>query len=115
MTIHEKPAGLRARPMEAELEETLRRYPGVARARVLRDADGQLVAHVLPWGTHSVTADPGILAELAGSAVRPLSSPSARGESRSRSARGELPSPESSCRRTWPHGCAPSPAPMRSP
>lgn len=66
MTIHEKFASLRARPVEAELEETLRRYPGVARARVLRDADGQLVAHVLPWGTHSVTADPGILAELAG-------------------------------------------------
>jgi FkbM family methyltransferase len=66
MTIHEKSASLRARPVEAEIEETLRRYPGVARARVLRDADGQLVAHVLPWGTHSVTADPGILAELAG-------------------------------------------------
>jgi FkbM family methyltransferase len=51
--------------VEAEIEETLRRYPGVARARVLRDDDGRLVAHVLPWGTHSVTADPGILAELA--------------------------------------------------
>jgi FkbM family methyltransferase len=66
MTIHEKSASLRARPVEAEIEETLRRYPGVARARVLRDADGRLVAHVLPWGLHSVTADPGILDELAG-------------------------------------------------
>lgn len=49
-----------------EIERTLRRYPGIARARVLRDAGGRLVAQVLPWGTHSVTADQGVLAELAG-------------------------------------------------
>jgi FkbM family methyltransferase len=52
--------------IEAEVEATLRRYPGIARARVLRDADGRVVAHVLPWGTYSVTADTGVLAELAG-------------------------------------------------
>jgi FkbM family methyltransferase len=66
MTIPEKSVDLPPRPVEAEIENTLRRYPGIARARVLRDADGHLAAHVLPWGTHSVTADPGILAELAG-------------------------------------------------
>ncbi|MFI0482838.1 FkbM family methyltransferase [Actinomadura sp. 9N215] len=48
-----------------EIERTLRRYPGVARARVFRDAGGELVAQVLPWGTHAVTADQGVLAELA--------------------------------------------------
>ncbi|MEU5880004.1 FkbM family methyltransferase [Spirillospora sp. NPDC047279] len=48
-----------------EIESTLRRYPGIARARVLRDADDRLVAEVLPWGTLSVTADSGVLAELA--------------------------------------------------
>lgn len=53
------------RAAEAEIEGTLRRYPGIARARVRRDADGRLVAQVLPWGTHSVTADAGILADLA--------------------------------------------------
>jgi FkbM family methyltransferase len=51
--------------IENEIEEALRRYPGIARARVLRDADSRLVAQVLPWGTHSVTADTGVLAELA--------------------------------------------------
>src|SRR5580658_7573238 len=65
MTIPEKAVSLPPGAVEAEIEGTLRRYPGVARARVLRDDDGQLVAYVLPWGTHSVTADPGILAELA--------------------------------------------------
>jgi FkbM family methyltransferase len=54
------------RQVELEIEEALRRYPGIARTRVVRDADGRLVAHVLPWGTHSVTADTGVLAELAG-------------------------------------------------
>jgi FkbM family methyltransferase len=53
------------RPVEAEIEETLRRYPGVARARVLRDGDGLLVAQVLPWDTYSVTADTGVLSEVA--------------------------------------------------
>src|SRR6266498_2035572 len=53
------------RQIETEVEEALRCYPGIARARVLRDADGKLVARVLPWGTHSVTADTGVLAELA--------------------------------------------------
>jgi FkbM family methyltransferase len=53
------------RQIETEIEEALRCYPGIARARVLRDADGRLVARVLPWGTHSVTADTGVLAELA--------------------------------------------------
>ncbi|KAB2343694.1 FkbM family methyltransferase [Actinomadura rudentiformis] len=57
--------GLPVRQVAAEIERTLRRYPGIARARVLRDAGDRLVAHVLPWGTHSVTADTGILAELA--------------------------------------------------
>jgi len=65
MTIPEKAVSLPPGAVEAEIEGTLRRYPGVARARVLRDDDGRLVAHVLPWGTHSVTADPGILTELA--------------------------------------------------
>ncbi|MFG2000496.1 FkbM family methyltransferase [Spirillospora sp. NPDC048911] len=53
------------RQVTTEIERTLRRYPGIARARVLRDTDGKLVAQVLPWGTHSVTADTGVLAELA--------------------------------------------------
>ncbi len=53
------------RRTDTEIEEELRRYPGIARARVSRAADGRLVARVLPWGTHSVTADPGVLAELA--------------------------------------------------
>ncbi len=51
--------------LATEIEGMLRRYPGIARARVLRAADGQLVAHVLPWGKHSVTADAGVLAEVA--------------------------------------------------
>jgi FkbM family methyltransferase len=50
---------------ETDIEEALRCYPGIARARVRRDADGRLVARVLPWGTLSVTADSGVLAELA--------------------------------------------------
>jgi FkbM family methyltransferase len=53
------------RQVEAEIEGALRRYPGIARARVSRNADGQLVAQVLPWGTYSVTADAGVLTELA--------------------------------------------------
>lgn len=64
MTIHDKPA--KPSPLvETEIERRLRRYPGIARARVQRAADGRLVAHVLPWGTHSVTADSGVLAEVA--------------------------------------------------
>jgi FkbM family methyltransferase len=51
--------------IETEIEDALRCYPGIARARVRRDADGRLVARVLPWGTHSVTADAGVVAELA--------------------------------------------------
>lgn len=51
--------------VEAKIEETLRRYPNIARARVRRDTSGRLVAQVLPWGTYSVTADTGVLAELA--------------------------------------------------
>jgi FkbM family methyltransferase len=57
--------GLSLRQIETEIEEALRCYPGVARARVRRDPDGRLVARVLPWDTHSVTADTGVLAELA--------------------------------------------------
>jgi FkbM family methyltransferase len=53
------------RQIETEIEEALRCYPGIARARVRHDADGRLVARVLPWGTHSVTADTGVLADLA--------------------------------------------------
>jgi FkbM family methyltransferase len=56
---------LPVRLIETELEEELRRYPGIARARVARAADGRLVARVLPWGTHSVTAGTGVLGELA--------------------------------------------------
>jgi FkbM family methyltransferase len=66
MTIPAKSVRLPLRQIEAEIEGTLRRYPGIARARVLREADGRLVAQVLPWGTYSVTADTGILTELAG-------------------------------------------------
>jgi FkbM family methyltransferase len=58
MTITGKP--------QAEIEGMLRRYPGIARARVLREADGRLTAQVLPWGSYSVTADAGLLAEMAG-------------------------------------------------
>jgi FkbM family methyltransferase len=65
MTTQENPVRLPLPQVGPEIEETLRRYPGIARARVLRDADGRLVAQVLPWGTHSVTADTGMLAELA--------------------------------------------------
>jgi FkbM family methyltransferase len=53
------------REVETKIEETLRRYPNIARARVIRDTSGRLVAQVLPWGTYSVTADTGVLAELA--------------------------------------------------
>jgi FkbM family methyltransferase len=66
MTARSEPAGLLSRQTEAEIEGMLRRYPGIARARVLREGDGRLVAQVLPWGSHSVTADDGILAEVAG-------------------------------------------------
>src|SRR2546429_4364399 len=68
MTTSSKPAGPppRKAEAEAEIEGMLRRYPGIARARVLRGADGRLVAQVLPWGRHSVTADSGVLAEVAG-------------------------------------------------
>ena len=64
MSISGNAAG-QSRPAEAEIESVLRRYPGVARARVSRQA-GRLVAQVLPWGSHSVTADAGVLTELAG-------------------------------------------------
>jgi FkbM family methyltransferase len=66
MTTRSEPVGLPLRQDETEIEGTLRRYPGIARARVLREADGRLAAHVLPWGRHSVTADAGVLAEVAG-------------------------------------------------
>ena len=66
MPIPDKSVRLSLRQAESEIEGTLRRYPGIARARVYREADGRLVAQVLPWGTHSVTADSGVLAELAG-------------------------------------------------
>jgi FkbM family methyltransferase len=65
MTIPDESVVLQPGQAAAEVARTLRRYPGIARARVLRDADGRIVAQVLPWGTHSVTADPGVLAELA--------------------------------------------------
>jgi FkbM family methyltransferase len=64
MATPSKPADLR-RQAETDIEGMLRRYPGIARARVTREA-GRLVAHVLPWGSHSVTADDGVLAEVAG-------------------------------------------------
>jgi FkbM family methyltransferase len=66
MTVHDKSVRLPLHQVETEIEGTLRRYPGIARARVLREADGRLVAQVLPWGRHSVTADAGVLAEVAG-------------------------------------------------
>ncbi|MFI0446678.1 FkbM family methyltransferase [Actinomadura sp. 6N118] len=66
MATPDNSLGLPLRQVAAEIEGTLRRYPGVARARVIRDADDRLVAQVLPWGTLSVTADTGVLAELAG-------------------------------------------------
>jgi len=53
------------REVETKIEETLRRYPNIARARVIRDTSGRLVAQVLPWGTYSVTADTGVLEDLA--------------------------------------------------
>lgn len=65
LTAPDKSARPAHRQVEAKIEETLRRYPNIARARVLRDNSGRLVAQVLPWGTYSVTADTGILAELA--------------------------------------------------
>src|SRR5690348_5909281 len=65
MTMPGKSASLPLRQAAAEIEGMLRRYPGIARARVLHDADGRVVAQVLPWGTYSVTADTGILAEVA--------------------------------------------------
>jgi FkbM family methyltransferase len=66
MTTSDNSVRLPLRQVEPEIEGALRRYPGIARARVLREADGRLVARVLPWGTHSVTEDTGVLAELAG-------------------------------------------------
>lgn len=65
MTTPDKLLGPPGRQIEAKIEETLRRYPNIARARVHRDTSGRLVAQVLPWGTYSVTADTGVLAELA--------------------------------------------------
>jgi FkbM family methyltransferase len=65
MTTQDNSVRLPLRQVAPEIEEALRRYPGIARARVLRDAGGRVVAQVLPWGTHSVTADDGVLAELA--------------------------------------------------
>jgi FkbM family methyltransferase len=61
-----------SRQVETEIEDTLRRYPGIARACVLRAAGGELVAQVLPWGRHSVTADAGVLAEVAGMNIAEL-------------------------------------------
>ena len=61
----DKTVGPTHREVETKIEETLRRYPNIARARVIRDTSGRLVAQVLPWGTYSVTADTGVLAELA--------------------------------------------------
>jgi len=61
----DKTVGPTHREVETKIEETLRRYPNIARARVIRDTGGRLVAQVLPWGTYSVTADTGVLAELA--------------------------------------------------
>lgn len=66
MTIHDSSAKRSARRAETEIENVLRCYPGIARARVLRETDGQLIAHVLPWGSYSVTGDTGVLAEVAG-------------------------------------------------
>jgi FkbM family methyltransferase len=67
LPANELPAGeLPTREAESEIEGMLRRYPGIARARVVREADGRLVAHVLPWGRYSVTADDGVMAEVAG-------------------------------------------------
>jgi FkbM family methyltransferase len=65
MVIPDKSVRLPVGQAEAEIEGTLRRYPGIARARVIRQSAGRLVAQVLPWGTLSVTADTGVLAELA--------------------------------------------------
>jgi FkbM family methyltransferase len=65
MNIPGKSPSQATRQVEPEIEGMLRRYPGIARARVIREADGRLVAQVLPWGTHSVTADAGVVAELA--------------------------------------------------
>jgi FkbM family methyltransferase len=65
MTTPDKAVRSPHRKVEAKIEETLRRYPNIARARVIRDTTGRLVAQVLPWGTYSVTADTGVLAELA--------------------------------------------------
>jgi FkbM family methyltransferase len=65
MIFPDKSAELSPRQAESEIEGTLRRYPGIARARVFREADGALMAQVLPWNTHSVTADAGVLADLA--------------------------------------------------
>lgn len=53
------------RQIETDIEDALRCCPGIARARVTRETDGGLVARVLPWGTHSVTAGAGVLADLA--------------------------------------------------
>jgi FkbM family methyltransferase len=65
MTTSDKFVGHPLSQLQDEIEGALRRYPGIARARVRRDADGRLVAYALPWGTHSVTADTGVLDELA--------------------------------------------------
>jgi FkbM family methyltransferase len=66
MPIPSKPADLPPHQAETEIESMLRRYPGIARARVLHAADGRLVAQVLPWGSHSVTADAGVFTDVAG-------------------------------------------------
>lgn len=47
------------------VESTLLRYPGVARARVVRADDGGTVAQVLPWGHPSGAPDTGAHDELA--------------------------------------------------
>jgi FkbM family methyltransferase len=48
-----------------EVEATLLRYPGIARARLATAADGATVAQVLPWGRPGGAPDTGALAELA--------------------------------------------------
>lgn len=49
----------------SRVESTLLRYPGVARARVVRTENGDTIAQVLPWGRLSGEPGTGPLAELA--------------------------------------------------
>lgn len=50
---------------QPSVESALLRYPGVARARVARQPDGELLAEVMPWGVRAGNAATGCLAELA--------------------------------------------------